>query len=114
MMAKMPIAYVRVEPAPAGMNLSATRRRPRDEVLPPLTADDRSRRRWALPCDARTGDRRIGVQSVANQSDSVIRHSLPDPLMTMAQAEEIAEHPLEETAAWLSDVAGDPVAFVEG
>ena len=33
--------------------------------------------------------------------------------MTTAQAEEIANHPLEATAAWLSDVAGDPVAFVE-
>jgi hypothetical protein len=34
--------------------------------------------------------------------------------MTIAQAEEIAEHPLEETAAWLSDIADDPLAFVEG
>src|SRR5262245_62556244 len=34
--------------------------------------------------------------------------------MTAAQAEEIVNHPLEATAAWLSDVAGDPVAFVEG
>ena len=33
--------------------------------------------------------------------------------MTIAQAEETAEHPLEETAAWLSDVADDPLAFVE-
>ena len=34
--------------------------------------------------------------------------------MTTAQAEEIVHHPLEATAAWLSDVASDPVAFVEG
>ena len=34
--------------------------------------------------------------------------------MTTAQAEGIVNHPLEATAAWLSDVAGDPVAFVEG
>ena len=34
--------------------------------------------------------------------------------MTTAQAEEMVNHPLEATAAWLSDVAGDPVAFVEG
>ena len=34
--------------------------------------------------------------------------------MTTAQAEEIVNHPLEATAAWLSDVASDPVAFVEG
>src|SRR5262249_2147368 len=34
--------------------------------------------------------------------------------MTAAQGEEIVNHPLEATAAWLSDDAGDPVAFVEG
>jgi hypothetical protein len=34
--------------------------------------------------------------------------------MTTVQAEEIVHHPLEVTAAWLSDDAGDPVAFVEG
>src|SRR5262249_52966165 len=34
--------------------------------------------------------------------------------MTTAQGEEIVNHPLEATAAWLSDVAGDPVTFVEG
>jgi len=34
--------------------------------------------------------------------------------MTIAQAEEIAQRPLEATAAWLSDVASDPIAFVEG
>src|SRR5262249_5188934 len=34
--------------------------------------------------------------------------------MTTAQVDEIVNHPLEATAAWLSDVAGDPVAFVEG
>jgi len=34
--------------------------------------------------------------------------------MMTAQTEEIVNHPLEATAAWLSDVAGDPVAFVEG
>jgi hypothetical protein len=34
--------------------------------------------------------------------------------MTIDQAEDIAEHPLEETAAWLSDAADDPLAFVEG
>jgi hypothetical protein len=34
--------------------------------------------------------------------------------MAQAQAEEIAEHPLETTAGWLSDVAHDPIAFVEG
>ena len=34
--------------------------------------------------------------------------------VTTAQAEEIVHHPLEATGAWLSDVAGDPVAFVEG
>ena len=33
--------------------------------------------------------------------------------MTIAQAEEIVDHPLEETAAWLSDVADDPLAFAE-
>jgi len=33
--------------------------------------------------------------------------------MTIDQAEEIAKHPLEETTAWLSDVADDPLAFVE-
>ena len=34
--------------------------------------------------------------------------------MATAQAEEVVDHPLEATTAWLSDVAGDPVAFVEG
>jgi hypothetical protein len=33
--------------------------------------------------------------------------------MTTAQVEEMLDHPLEVTAAWLSDVAGDPVAFVQ-
>ena len=34
--------------------------------------------------------------------------------MTIDQAEEIVDHPREETATWLSDVADDPLAFVEG
>ena len=34
--------------------------------------------------------------------------------MTTAQADEIVDHPLEGTAAWLSDVASDPLAFVQG
>jgi len=32
--------------------------------------------------------------------------------MMTVQADAIVNHPLEATAAWLSDVAGDPVAFV--
>ena len=34
--------------------------------------------------------------------------------MAIAEAEEIVEHPHSVVAEWLSDVAGDPVAFVEG